>query len=132
MHAELPTLRQHVEGFLAERRGLQSGESSDERNKAMWFFWRKLLRIGDCPHLRRLVQLALTIVPSSAACERCFSLLKSMFTTQQLVGNDRGALEDGIGLSVAARFRANNIANTFHNEPAMQAAINAADLIIVE
>lgn len=127
MHGELPTLRQHVEGFLAERHRLQLGESSDERNKAIWFFWRKLLRIGDCPHLRKLVQLALTIVPSSAACERCFSLLKSMFTTQQLVGDDRGALEDGIGLSVAARFRENNITNTFHNAPAMQEAIDAAN-----
>ena len=127
MHGELPTLRQHVEGFLAECHSLQLGESSDERNKAIWFFWRKLLRIGDCPHLRKLVQLALTIVPSSAACERCFSLLKSMFTTQQLVGDDRGALEDGIGLSVAARFRENNITNTFHNAPAMQEAIDAAN-----
>jgi hypothetical protein len=132
MHAELPTLRQHVEGFLAERRNHQLDESSDERNKNIWFFWRKLLRIGDCPLLRKLVQLALTIVPSSAACERCFSLLKSMFTTQQLVGNDRGALEDGIGLSVASRFRENNIANTFHNIPAIQVELNAQNPIVVE
>jgi len=37
-----------------------------------------------------------------------------MFTAQQLVGEERGVLEDNIGLSVAARFRANNLENKFH------------------
>lgn len=111
MHAELPTLRRHVDGFLAQN--LPNTTSAD-RNLNIWNFWRQLLRIGECPHLRSLVQLVLTVVPSSASCERCFSLLKSMFTAQQLVGEERGVLEDSISLSVATRFRANNLENKFH------------------
>jgi hypothetical protein len=125
MHAELPTLRRHVDGFLAQN--LQNTTSAD-RNLNIWNFWRQLLCVGDCPHLRRLVQLVLTIVPSSAACERCFSLLKSMFTAQQLVGEERGALEDSIALSVAARFILNNLENKFH-APLVPAPAAAGQLI---
>jgi hypothetical protein len=45
---------------------------------------------------------------------------------------DRGALEDGIGLSVASRFRENHVANTFHNIPAIQVELNAENPIVVE
>ena len=115
MLAELPTLERHVEGFMAERLRMQdTSNDSDSRNKQIWLFWQFLLNNGDCPHLRSLTQLVLTIVPSSASCERCFSLLKSMFTTQQLVGEVRGVLEDNIGLSIAAKFRSNNLKNAFH------------------
>ncbi len=117
MLQELPTLNRHVENFMAERNRLPpspTSNSSENRNTSIWLFWQHLLDIGECPHLRKLVQLILTIVPSSASCERCFSLLKHMFTNQQLMGDHRGVLEDNIGLSVASKFRANNLANSFH------------------
>lgn len=117
MLLELPTLHRHVDGFIAELSALPDSpesRSSDNRNQRIWLFWQRILNLGECPHLRKLVQLILTIVPSSACCERCFSLLKHMFTTQQLIGEQRGVLEDNIGLSVAAKFKANNLANAFH------------------
>jgi hypothetical protein len=129
MHAELPTLRRHVDGFLAEN--LPNTTSAD-RNLNIWNFWRQLLRLGECPHLRSLVQLVLTVVPSSASCERCFSLLKSMFTAQQLVGEERGVLEDSISLSVATRFRDNNLANKFHAPHGAAAPAAERNPILIE
>ena len=56
----------------------------------------------------------LSIVPSSAAAERCFSLLKAYFESQQLVGDRRGALEDYIEQMIAMAFEENNKKNDFH------------------
>ncbi len=87
---------------------------SEERAVTIWKFWKIQDREGRLPHLRRLVQLAMTITPSSAAAERCFSFLKVAFDRQQLVGEERGALDDYAGLSVAEQFKQGNVANKFH------------------
>jgi hypothetical protein len=56
----------------------------------------------------------MTITPSSASAERCFSFLKLAFDRQQLVGEERGALDDYAALSVMEQFKQGNIANKFH------------------
>jgi hypothetical protein len=85
-----------------------SGNQSQElraihRNKAIWNFWRKLDANNLCPYLRRLAQVTLSVAPSSAAAESCFSLLKAYFDAQQLVGDWRGALEDYIKQMIAIK-----------------------------
>jgi hypothetical protein len=57
----------------------------------------------------------MTITPSSAAAERCFSFLKLAFDRQQLVGEERGALDDYAALSIMEQFKQGNLANKFHN-----------------
>ncbi len=87
---------------------------SEERAVAIWKFWKIQCRESRLPHLRRLVQLAMTITPSSAAAERCFSFLKLAFDRQQLVGEERGALDDYAALSIMEQFKQGNLANKFH------------------
>ena len=115
---ELPQFELECVAFVAEHApnhpdGVPD-KTAEHRNVSIWSFWRRLDRECSCPWLRRLAQLILSIVPSSAAAERSFSLLKSYFQSQSLVGDARGALEDYIELSVATSFATGNKKNKFH------------------
>ena len=120
MVLELPQFALECVQFNTEHPPAAPDDDSDKsktaiyRNKAIWSFWRRLDTSNLCPHLRRLAQLVLSIVPSSAAAERCFSLLKAYFESQQLVGDARGALEDYIEQMIAMSFEENNKKNAFH------------------
>ena len=120
MVLELPQFALQCVQFVAENAPAAPGDDSDKsktavhRNHALWNLWRYLDSSNLCPHMRRLAQLMLSIVPSSAAAERCFSLLKAHFTSQQLVGDGRGALEDYIEQMIAMSFEENNKKNAFH------------------
>ena len=118
MVAELPDFALLCSQFVADNAAAapdaNPNNTAVHRNKAIWKFWRSVSTNNVCPHLRRLAQLALSIVPSSAAAERCFSLLKAFFDSQQLVGDTRGALEDYIEQMVAMSFEENNNKNDFH------------------
>ena len=48
----------------------------------------------ELPHIRKFVKYAYTIITSSAAAERVFSVIKRSFDTGQ-----KGALEDHVFLS---------------------------------
>ena len=118
MLEELPQFELECVAFVAEHASnlpdRDPDKTAEHRNVAIWNFWRRLDRDSSCPRLRRLAQLVLSIVPSSAAAERSFSLLKSYFQSQSLVGDARGALEDYIELSVATSFATGNKKNKFH------------------
>jgi len=118
MVQELPDFGLACAAFIANNAAAAPDGNPDNtavhRNKAIWNFWRGLDANNVCPHLRRLAQLTLSIVPSSAAAERCFSLLKAFFDSQQLVGDRRGALEDYIEQTIAMSFEENNKNNAFH------------------
>jgi hypothetical protein len=118
MVLELPEFSMQCLQFVADNAPAAADDNPDNtaahRNKAIWNFWRRLDAGNLCPHLRRLAQLVLSIVPSSAAAERCFSLLKAFFESQQLVGEARGALEDYIEQMIAMSFEKSNKKNPFH------------------
>jgi hypothetical protein len=118
MVTELPDFALMCVQFVADNAAAapdgNPNNTAVHRNKAIWKFWRSVDTNNVCPHLRRLAQLTLSIVPSSAAAERCFSLLKAFFDSQQLVGDMRGALEDYIEQMVAMSFEENNKKNDFH------------------
>ena len=120
MVQELPQFALQCVQFVAENPPAAPNDDVDKtktsihRNKAIWNFWKRLDSSNLCPHIRRLAQLMLSIVPSSAAAERCFSLLKAYFESQQLVGDRRGALEDYIEQMIAMAFEENNKKNDFH------------------
>jgi hypothetical protein len=126
MLEELPQFQLECVAFLAQYAPNDPDNNPDKtaehRNVAIWSFWKRLHRECACPWLRRLAQLVLSIVPSSAAAERSFSLLKNYFQSQQLVGDMRGALEDYIELSVATSFATSNKNNKFHSRLHAQAA----------
>ena len=118
MVLELPLFAQQCVQFVADNAAAAPDGNPDKtaihRNKAIWNFWRSLHANNLCPHLRRLAQLTLSVAPSSAAAERCFSLLKAYFEAQQLVGDQRGALEDYIEQMIAMNFEESNKKNAFH------------------
>ena len=124
MVQELPQFALECSSFVADNAPELPGNDRDElktaehRNVAIWRFWKRLDRENRCPKLRRLAQLVLSIAPSSAAAERSFSLLKAFFTSQQLVGEHRGALEDYIEIMIAQSFADNNRKNSFHGSGA--------------
>jgi hypothetical protein len=118
MVLELPLFAQLCAQFTNDNAAAAPDGNHDNtaihRNKTIWNFWRSLDANNLCPHLRRLAQLTLSVSPSSAASERCFSLLKAYFDAQQLIGNQRGALEDYIEQMIAMNFEENNKKNAFH------------------
>ena len=61
-------------------------------------FWRASWQ--EIPSLAIFARYCFTIVPSSAAAERVFSILKSFFSTQQL----SSALDDYVQTSVMLRY----------------------------
>ena len=79
MVQELPQFALQCVQFVAENPPAAPNDDVDKtktsihRNKAIWNFWKRLDSSNLCPHIRRLAQLMLSIVPSSAAAERCFS-----------------------------------------------------------
>jgi len=116
MVLELPQFALECSQFVADNAAADGDPDNTAiyRNQAIWKFWRRLDANNLCPHLRRLAQLVLSIAPSSAAAERCFSLLKAYFDSQQLVGDRRGALEDYIEQMIAMSFEESNKKNAFH------------------
>jgi hypothetical protein len=121
MVLELPQFAIQCAEFVANVEPAVPDDDNDRsktaayRNREIWKFWKSLDASNLCPHIRRLAQLTLSIVPSSAAAERCFSLLKAYFDSQQLVGDLRGALEDYIEQMIAMSFESNNKKNDFHS-----------------
>jgi hypothetical protein len=90
----------------------RAGETSSEtRMREVYKFWRRMDVENHTPLIRKLVQLVLTLTPSSASAERSFSMLKHLFDLQQLQG---GTLSDYVSAAVCARFRSGNLANDFH------------------
>jgi hypothetical protein len=74
--------------------------------------------VCHCPHLGSLARLDsfLPLLPHLFRAREVITLLKSVFTPQQLIGEERGVLEDNVSLSVAAKFRTSNLRNTFHRQ----------------
>lgn len=67
-------------------------ENSVDELKSLMRFWR--LHMEELPYVRKFVKYAYTIITSSAAAERVFSVIKRSFDTSQ-----KGALEDYVFLS---------------------------------
>jgi hypothetical protein len=84
---------------------------SEVRMREIYLFWRRMHQDSHCPMIRKLVQLVLTLTPSSAAAERSFSMLRHLFDLQQLQG---GTLSDYVSAAVMSRFRTGNLENEFH------------------
>ncbi len=124
MIEELPQFALECLSFVAENAQEAPADGEDNRrtktakhrNVAIWKFWKRLNTENRCPKLRHLAQFVLSITPSSAAAERCFSLLKAYFDSQQLVGDQRGALQDYIEIMIATAFATNNKKNDFHGD----------------
>ncbi len=79
--------------------------------KEIYNFWRRMDRGHKIPNIRKLVQLILTLTPSSASAERSFSMLLHLFDMQQLYS---GTLSDYVQAAVMARFRTGNLENDYH------------------
>ena len=98
----------HAQGPMNER----SGEMcSVTRMQEIYNFWRRMDTEHKIPNIRKLVQLVLTLTPSSACAERSFSMLLHLFDMQQLYS---GTLSDYVQAAVMARFRTANLENAFH------------------
>ena len=67
-------------------------EMSADELKSFIMFWQ--FHIEEFPYIRKFVKYAYTIITSSAAAERVFSVLKRSFETSQ-----KSALEDYVFLS---------------------------------
>lgn len=67
-------------------------ERSVDELKSLIKFWQ--LHMNELPYIRKFVKYAYTIITSSAAAERVFSVIKRSFDTGQ-----KGALEDYVFLS---------------------------------
>ena len=67
-------------------------ENDADELKSVTKFWQ--LHVQVPPHIRKFVKYAYTIITSSAAAERVFSVIKRSFDRAQ-----KGALEDYVFLS---------------------------------
>jgi hypothetical protein len=119
MVSEMPVLKHQIAIFLANWRAHVVSDTnpnppSKQRLIAIWEFWREQHKFCRLPNLQNLTRLMFTIPASSAAAERCFSILKLCFDAQQLQAGAHGAQLDLIHCTLASRFKAGNVSNDFH------------------
>ena len=119
MVTEMPVLKHEIAMLLLNWRAhilsdANPNPSSKQRLLAIWEFWRQQHKFCRLPNLQNLARLMFTIPASSAAAERCFSILKLCFDAQQLQAGAHGAQLDLIHCTLASRFKAGNVSNDFH------------------